>query len=249
MGRKEVNIIKKEKETAIARHSASKYGVIFGHADHLTYEACFAGMVSKIKEVPVGTSMQYLLRFETSWGIFKYDLLFKELNKMFGTYFKILRFFSGTKNVRIINIEEVGEFPDKRLRHMAYMILVVLLRTIDAEFIVPRWKPDFDTNDKIYPLKKWNDVLFHYHRFGIAGHGVNDDIAELQRSGSKKLYKQSVTNYFKIIEIAFGGNFDFTKKGVKSRLKNGYSITTGYHRNFAQTPSFRLIEKIVKDLS
>lgn len=249
MGRKEVAIIRKDKGSLIDKQSKAKYGVNFGHGKFLKHDACFARVHSRLSETPVGTSMQYILRYELSWNIFDYNSLFKELNKMFGGYFKISRHRCSKENVRIINIEEIGKFPDKRLRHIAYALLLVLFRSIDSEYIGSYWKPDADsTRKKIYPIKNWEDVLYFYYKFGISCHGVNDRIRDLKNS--PKLYKASIKNYFKTIALAFGGGFDYSKRSVKlkTQLNGGFKVES-YSWRTSQTPSFTLLEKIVKEIS
>jgi len=246
MGSKEVDIVRKNKTSVINKQSVSKWGVSFGHGKYLKYDACFARVHSRLSETPVGTSMQYILRYELSWNIFNYNSLFRSLNKMFGGYFKITRHMCNKKNVRIINIEEIGKFPDKRLRHIAYAILLVLFRSIDSEYIVTYWHTNHSAKDK--KIKNWEDILYSFYKFGISGHGVNDRIRDLK--DSPKLYKASIENYFKTIALAFDGRFNYSKRGVKlkTQLDAGFNAAS-YSWRTSQTPSFTLLEKIVKEIS
>lgn len=259
MSRSQVDNIKKNQQMLISKSSNASYGVIYGAGTKIKYDACFARVAVRINEIRGNKgSMQYIFRIERGWGVFNYDKLFKELNTIFSAYFKIVRCKSGTRNVRILDIQEVKEFENPRIRVCAWNVLLVILRSMEAEYLVTRWYPLVRDSPKIFPVDNLRDVIRYYYKlFQTGGHGINDDLYELSKSktrGGKKLYNLAVDNYITVIEKAFGGKgFNFNKRGVKSRVNK---VETRYNYGgknpnpwyIAQTSSFQLIERIVKEV-
>jgi len=108
----EVKYIKENLKPLIEKAAGNGYGVIFGHQKHILADVCFARLHRRIAEQKSNgkakSSMQYLLRYEvgTKKRTFAYKSLIAELNKLFGTYFKISMHLSGRKAAKIINIKE-----------------------------------------------------------------------------------------------------------------------------------------------
>jgi hypothetical protein len=243
---KEVQYIKENKKGLIETASNSTYGIHFGHGQHIKYDACFARLYKRIAEQKDGgktkSSLQYILRYEHEKPVFAYKSLIKELNNIFGHYFKITMFLSGRKTARIIHIKEVRKLPNTSIKYVGYLMIFVLLRAIDGEFI-NSWRSSGKVSKKI---NTWFDVIYYYYKaLGIGGHGINDDIMYLGKSlklnktkGTEKLFKVSIENFLGILTKAFGNNFNY--KGVKIK-----PIDTDSYMSKGQTPAFRYIEEIV----
>lgn len=248
MVNKEVKYIKEHKKSLIEKSSKSSYGIIFGHGDYIMYDACFARLWNRIKEQKDGgnvkSNMQYIIRYNIVNEIFDYTSLINELNKIFGKYFKITVHLSGRKAVKIINIKEVKELPNLSIKYAGYFMILVLLRTIDAEYFT-NWERSY-SGDKI---SNWFDIIYYtYKVMGIWGHGINDSLQHLgqtaknkKTAGNETLYKNAIENYLDTLETAFGSNFDYKaiKKWVKIPMEN-YGSARG------QTATFKYIENVVK---
>lgn len=243
----EVDYIKKSKKTLINKASGSGYGIIFGYKENIIGDACFARLHHRIKEQKGGgknkSSLQYILRYEESSKLFAYKTLIKELNQIFGYYFKITMYLSGRANAKIINIREVRKLPNASLKYAGYYMIMVLLRGIDGEYLV-RWKGGY----KGKKINNWFDMLYNYYTVvGGYGHGINDNLAELGQQvkgkltpGKKKLYINAIENYLEVLQIAFGSNFDY------KILKDLGEIRHDGYRTRGQTPTFKYVEKIIR---
>ncbi len=243
----EVQYIKKNQKHLIERTISSSYGIIFGYRQHIKYDACLARLNKRISEQNRGgkvkSSMQYILKYEVDSRLFAYKTLIKELNKIFGKYFKITMHTSGRSAAKILHIKEVRKLPNLSLKYAGYYMILVLLRAIDGEFH-NSWKRAY----KGKKITTWYDIVYHYYKtVGIWGHGINDSVAELgqqtkrrKTDGNEILYKSAIENYLEVLEIAFGSDFDY------KAVKNTQSISYANYRTRGQTPTFKYVENIIR---
>lgn len=244
----EVKFIKENKKSLIEKSSNSTYGIIFGHGKNIMYDACYARLWKRIMEQEDGgkvkSNMQYIIRYKVSNEIFDYKVLLKELNKIFGKYFKITTHLSGRKAAKIINIKELKEFPNISMKYAGYFMIFVLLRSIDGEYF-PQWERIYQ-GDK---MTEWFDIIYNYYKvIGAWGHGINDSLQHLgataknkKTAGNETLFVNAVENYLNILETAFGSNFDY--KVIKKWTK---IPKESYHSGRGQTATFQYIEKVIK---
>ena len=269
MSREDVEYIKKNYKDKILKVSESKYGVNFGHRDNLKNDVCFARIHNRLDETPKGTSMQYLLKWEEDSEVVDFTMLMKDLKRIFGHRFTILRYKSGRKGCRIIDARERNPLPHKALRYIGYYLMFVLLRSIDGEgmtklvmiYNTPSRKKKYN-----FPITTWKDLVYIWSRYvqGM-GHGINDELYELRpeklnagNKGSEVLFTAAVNNYIEVLTTAFGRKFNFriTKKNLEkvlddvcnSRKKPYYAdVFRADALRCGQTPAFNILEQIVKE--
>lgn len=268
MSKNDVDFIKKNKRDRIGSVSENTYGVSFGHKEHLKADVCFARLNKRLAETPKGTSMQYLLKWDDDSEIVNFTEIMKDMKRIFGHRFSILRYKSGNKGCRIIDIRERRPLPNAELRYIGYYLIFVLLRAIDGEgmqkLIMIQNTPS--KGEKIsFPIDNWKDLVYIWSRYvqGM-GHGINDELYALRpedknadNAGSEVLFESAVINYIEVLTTAFGRKFNFriSKKDIEKILENICENNGRYYRGSfevgnlrcGQTPAFVLLEEIVKE--
>lgn len=266
MSKEDVNFIKKER-SQIKKASESVYGINFGHRENLAHDVCFARLNRRLEETPKGTSMQYLLKWDEDSEIINFARIMKDMKRIFGHRFTILRYKSGNKNCQIIDIKERRPLPHNELRYIGYYLIFILLRAIDGEgmqkLMVVHNTPSKRKNYN-FPIDNWKDLVYIWSRYvqGM-GHGINDELFALRpedknadNKGSEVLFESAVNNYINTLTIAFGRKFNFriTKEDLQKIFDSVAEDKNYYNRslkigNFrcGQTPAFTLLEQIVKE--
>jgi len=269
MSREDIDFIKKHKKERINAISNSVYGVNFGHKEKLMNDVCFARLNQRLAETPKGTSMQYLLKWDDDSKIVNFTEMMKDMKRIFGHRFTILRYKSGNKDCRIIDIRERRPLPRTELRYMGYYLIFILLRAIDGEgmeklsmiYHTPARKEKYD-----FPINNWKDLVYMWSRYAQgSGHGINDELYALRPEdknanniGSEELFESAINNYIEVLTTAFGRKFDFrmTKEELEKILsavcensKGRYYLGSFKIGNFrcGQTPAFNIVEQIVKE--
>lgn len=244
--RKIIREIKNDKKGLIEKQSRSTYGVIFGPGSRISPDVCYARLGNQVRNMP-DRSMCYLFRYDAG-DIFDYDSLFKELRKIFEGFFEIWRYRSGNENVRIIYVGEKIEL-NRMSRYMAYYMLFVLLRAIDAERI-HLWK-----RTNLNGLNNWRDVIYHhYATLGIHGHNINDNLYHLGRQLDNKYhyhvkdkekrakiqneFVEKIDDFIKTLTKAFGRN-------TKWNIDDFEQLSRYYTRG--QTRVFNKIKEYIDD--
>lgn len=269
MAKEDVDFIKKNRKDTIENASANTYGVIFGHKDNLKPDVCFARLDGRLRETPKGTSMQYLLKWEDDSEVVDFTEMMKDMKRIFGHRFTILRYKSGNKDCRIIDIRERRPLPRTELRYVAYYLIFILLRAIDGEgmkklsmiYHTPKRKEKY-----AFPITNWKDLVYLWSRYvqGM-GHGINDELYAIRPEdknadniGSEELFESAINNYIEVLTTAFGRKFNFriTKKELEKTLETVCENSKGryYRGSFqigdlrcGQTPAFNIVEQIVKE--
>lgn len=266
MSKEDVDFIKKRK-SIIKSVSESTFGVNFGHRENLIHDVCFARLDRRLKETPKGTSMQYLLKWDEDSEIVDFVKVMKDIKRIFGHRFTILRYKSGNKNCQIIDIRERQPLPHDELRYIGYYLILILLRAIDGEGMqklmvvhnTPSKRKSYN-----FPIDSCKDLVYIWSRYiqGM-GHGINDELFALRpedknadNKGSEVLFESAINNYIEILTTAFGRKFDFRiAKNDLQKIFDSIAKDKGYYNrslkvgNFrcGQTPAFTLLEQIVKE--
>lgn len=203
MTKKVVDNIKVHQNARIKAKLTSTYGVTYG-SNSVSSNACFAELFTQLGRVKNKGYMQYVLFVDKEKNIFDYDALLNELNEIFSHVFKIRIYKTKYEKIWILDIKEKVKFEDNYTRYCAWMILYVILRSIDSEYF-RTWKSAIkeDKNDKI-PLNNWNDVIFYFYVYIMpGGHGINDTLRTLVRTFSRSVFHAAVKDYLDTLRVAF----------------------------------------------
>lgn len=263
MGKEEVDFIKKNKKHLIESCCESSYGVIYGYKDHIKDDVCFARLEAFLHHIPPKNDcIQYLLQWDDKNEFLDMDKLFKELKELFKHRFTIVRYKSGRKKCRIIDIRLKNSFPHKDLRFIGYYLIMNLLRQLDGEG-VEKWH-GISVRAKVeFPIDNWYDFIYTYYKYGMSNnHGINDDIYALrptgrnENKGAEELFKIAIEDYLNTIKTAFGKPFNFRMR--KETAEKMYSEVVKEHPNYyrrtytynslrcGQTPCFTITKKFVQ---
>lgn len=166
------------------------------------------------------SNIQFALKFDKEKGWFDYIALFKEMNSMFKTYFKILRYLSGYKVVRIIDFQSKKKISWK-WRFIAMYVCFTMLRVININNW-PRWSKYFRDNPDKMPIKKWEDIVFIFFKhFSESKYSLNDDLKDywmqvVEDRITEEQFKEKIkTEYLDVIKWAFGSDHNFTRKNLR----------------------------------
>jgi hypothetical protein len=219
MSKEVVEILKRNhKDSIIKKSNKAETGVII-YNDTAFSDYCFARMFRKIREHHhTFKTFYYLLYFNRNSDLFDYNALHKELNKLFGQYFKIIRYFSGKKNVRILSFEVKKKVPHWKLWWYMIYIASCMLRLTDQTF-ENDWKKYFKKSGRKKPINNWKDLIYLFHRYIYAYtpyYELNDELVSLGRylrTGSDKdnELKKAVQDYLITLHEVFGKQFTITK--------------------------------------
>ena len=129
---------------------------------------CYSDLFARLRHNRSWNNVFYSLYFDRSKNWFDYDKLFKELNSLFGTHYKILRYLSGYRKARLVSFESKEKFPGWTIEWGALYQLFCLLRIINVTNY-GNWKKYHAKN----PLDNWQDVIFifltkfHESKYGL----------------------------------------------------------------------------------
>jgi hypothetical protein len=160
--------------------------------------------------------VQFTLKFDNENGWFDFTALFKEMNSMFKTYFKILRYLSGFKVVRIIDFESKKRVNWK-WRFIAMYVCFTMLRVININNW-PRWRIYFKKYPELMPIKKWEDIVFIFFKhFSESKYSLNDDLKShwmsvVEGRLTEEQFREKIrTDSLDVIKWAFGSKYQFTR--------------------------------------
>lgn len=246
---KYIKDIIKNNSGLLRRKTYTPEGIIFGAYKDISYDICFARMPSKLNHQTT-PELFYLLYVDIDAAIFDYTALIKELNKIFNDYFDIKMYKTGRSSIRLLYIKEKKEFYAPVIKLSAYILLGVLLRTIDSEFFT---RLSSKKDDK-FPLTDWITVITYlYNVSNVPYHGINDNLNTISHSISyiKKedrynLVALYVTTYVNNLISLFGSGFDYKKHIIKNKIvipkpHIGYSFRG---LNIRQTKCFQTMMEI-----
>jgi len=175
-------------------------------------------------------NVQFSLKFQTSKNWFDYPSLFEELNLLFGSYTKIVRYLSGYKMVRIIDFEPKGRKINWHWRFTSLYICFTLLRLININNW-PRWNTFFRKHPDQMPLKHWKDVIFIFHKhFSESKYNLDDELRRywmdvVDTSLTERQFRNRIqSEYLDVIRWAFGSKYKFTRQDL-TILKDNYFET------------------------
>lgn len=197
---------------------------------------CFARLFRKIRENShTLKSFHYVLYFDRSSKIFDHNSLHKELNKLFGEYFRVVRYFSGKKNVRILSFEPKKNFTHWKLWWMAVYLASCMLRLTDSTFQTD-WTKYFDKNGRKKRVNNWEDLIYSFHRYVYStgkGYELNDNLAGKAviargKKGGEEILKELSASYVTTLYTVFGKKFTVTKPMISylANWKEQYQYQT-----------------------
>lgn len=208
---------------------------------------CFETLF-RYKLGPILKDAQFTLKYYNDKNWFDYRSLFKEFNNIYSTYFRIVRYKSGFKNIRIIDFEFTKEITpeliDSHWIRAGIYIGFTMLRLINANY-EDYWKDYFAEYPEKMPIKTWTDLIYTYYEY--IHHEANDDeddeydlntdLEEIKYESSDLFFKKAIReNYLNILKAAYGSGIIYTKINYKD-----YGLIMGG----TQTKLFRYIKKIV----
>lgn len=166
------------------------YGDLFGYIFHESVES-YSGAV-------------YPLKFNRRLKYFNYDSLFKDLNKIYGHYFRISRYYSGYRYTRLIHINPIKKLPCKALHWAGLYTIYLLLRKINVHYY-DYWADFFEDNPKQTAIKTWKDVVsISEIGFGDDGYYLHDELFKKCWSSNKSGANTWINNYFKMLNDIYG---------------------------------------------
>lgn len=180
------------------------YGDLFGYISGLNMDTLSLTM--------------YPLKFNRRLGYFDYNKLFKEMNIMYGNYFKIGRYYSGYRYTRLVHISPSKRPKSKALWWGGLYTIFLMLRKINIHYY-PEWRGYFKTHKK--PIKTWKDVvLISETEFGDDGYYIHDSLFKKCWSEDKAGARKWIDNYFNMLNSIFGKGL----MGDNARLRMGQGI-------------------------
>lgn len=167
----------------------------------------------------------YPLKFSRRKNWFDYNSLFEELNRIYGYYFNILRYFSGFRNLRLVNPYPVKKPPTKGLHWSALYTMFLLLRKINIQYYAD-WANFFRYNPKANPIKTWKDIIMiSEEHFDDDQYYLSDELRKLTFLDNN-LSSKWVDKYLNMLYQIFGqgvrgnGNYLLTDKFNSRMIRN-----------------------------
>lgn len=222
MSKELVEVLKRKYGDKIAQKTSDGTSNIIIHNSTMHSDYCFARLFRQIREIShTFESFHYVLYFDRSSKIFDHNSLHQELNKLFGQYFRVVRYFSGKKNVRILSFESKKKFTHWKLWWMAVYLASCMLRLTDGNF-ENDWKKYFDGNGRKKRIDNWEDLIYLFHRYVYStnkGYELNDNLAKKAlvargKRGGEDVLKELSANYLTVLYEVFGKDFVVTKPMV-----------------------------------
>lgn len=215
--------------------------------DKLHTGGCYAGALRTVQpKIRSEENIYILLRFERKLKWFNYNKLFNELNTMFGDYIKVIRFYSGKREARIIGFQVKKKFPDWRLHWIAMYLIFCLIRLVDSRNW-KYWKEYFDKNPKKRLINNWKDIIFtHYkRRMNLDKYSINSILKNvcdgiLGGTYTDKIFLEYIETYLDVIKKSFGSNYKYTKSDLSLLNK----VITGGGTGFYQSKCWQTLESI-----
>ncbi len=249
MSKDSIETLKRTYKDRIADKSTGNNTSMIIFNEDLLSDYCFARLFRRVRESSHSLkSFQFLLHFDRSSKIFDYNSLHKEMNKIFGEYFRIVRYFSGKKNVRILSFEPKKKFTHWKLWWISIYIASCMLRLTDLTF-EKEWKRYFEQNKRKKSVGSWRELIYIFHRYVYStnkGYELNQDIANLAlqargKKGGEDEVKERVNYYVTVLYTVFGKKFAVTKPMIAYLAR--WELQYQY-----QTESFKRI-KHIKELA
>ncbi len=181
------------------------YAYYFLGGDRYKRARCYGDLFTYIQSQPVDSYSLAIvpLKFTRNLGYFNYVSLFKELNKMYGHYFKIGKYYSGYKYTRLVHINPIKNPQWKSLWWGGLYTMYLLLRKINAQYY-DYWRDYF----KDYPRKKgistWKDVItISETKFGDDDYYLHDELFKIcwNKQGG---IDDWIDNYLNMLNGVFG---------------------------------------------
>ena len=207
----EIEQVKKFHKDRIREFAQDEMGIdMYAHyflgGDRYKRARCYGDLFAYIYHQPVDSYSLAIvpLKFTRNLGYFNYVSLFKELNKMYGHYFKIGKYYSGYKYTRLVHIHPIKNPQWKSLWWGGLYTMYLLLRKINAHYY-DYWGDYF----KEYPRKKgistWKDVItISETEFGDDGYYLHDGLFKLCWKKDKVGMNDWIDNYLNMLNDVFG---------------------------------------------
>jgi len=186
------------------------YSVIYGHSiDTLGQLACFAGLKSVLQDKH---NMVYLLKKIAKTKIAYFTTL-KSLQKIFKNTFTI-NYTNLNSDYILVEIHSINEDIDKNLEEIGFIIIGVLLRSIDFEYIRKLEKlPTTSKRTNIVTIVK---DLYTFNKEGWSSHAIYSGLSR---------HPEVTNEYFKNIISIFG------KPNKKLNKKTTINAMQHYRKN------------------
>jgi hypothetical protein len=179
---------------------------------------CYGDLFSFIRDQNLDNYANIVmpLRFDRRLKYFDYDALFQQLNRLYGHYFKVGRYYSGYKYVRLVHVNPIKKPKPKSLWWGGLYSMFLLLRKINLHYY-QNWNEYFAEN-KARKIKTWEDILYISEaEFGDDGYYIHDDLFKLCFKPDKVAAKAWIKNFLNMLNGVFGqgmvGNTSLLRMG------------------------------------
>ena len=180
---------------------------------------CYGDLFGYVFNLPVDTySMAiYPLKFNRRLKYFNYDALFKDLNRIYGHYFRISRYYSGYRYTRLVHINPIKKPRWKALHWGGLYTIYLLLRKINIQYYED-WDRFFKDNPRQKALTSWKDVVsISEMAFGDDEYYLHDALFKKCWSSDKAGAEKWIANYLNMLTDVFGkgivGDNTFLRSG------------------------------------
>jgi hypothetical protein len=187
-----------------------------GTSMYLTYwwngqdykERCFGHLFSQTWFNLPQENAIFPLKFNRKKNWFNYNKLFRELNILYGNYWKILRYFSGYKVMRLVDFQ-IKKTPKYSVMQWAGLYTAfLLLRKINVNYWY-KWNQLFIEKPDIKPLDNWADIIFYSERYFYDStyhiHNGLKSLAQNPRTHDETVYKW-INEFLNNIKEVYGTN-------------------------------------------
>ena len=170
------------------------------------------------------------LKFNRRKNWFNYNALFKELNKIYGYYFKIGRYYSGFRNTRLVDFYAYNKPRYKALWWAGLYSAFLLLRKINLNYYT-HWDEYFANNNRKKPVDNWFDVIYISEtKFADKTYYLDDKLFKLcyYNSDASKKY---IKDLLQMLEDIYGKGIEGNKDKLSmSRTTFNSSMFAGLKR-------------------
>lgn len=184
------------------------------------YDYCFATTFRKVRDKRAFNRVRMLLYFDRKMDIFDYDAIFKEVNKIFGGYLKFIRYFSGKRNIRIIEAHLKKEFGSATVHWVALYLGYIIIRCMDRQF------------DEIWrhiPKKINNvrDLLYYFNKHvESTKYCTNETIRAHRVRGNFNKMRETINKVVNTLEDAFSSG----NRKINVGAFPGMNLTEGHYQ-------------------
>lgn len=179
--------------------------VYYFFGDDFKRARCYGDLFGYISKLPIDAYSLaiYPLKFNRRSGYFNYDALFKELNKMYGHYFRIGRYYSGYRYTRLVHINAVKKPKWKSLWWGGLYTIYLLLRKINVHY-QEDWKDYFADKSHKKNISTWKDIItISETKFGDDEYYLHDGLFKITWSNKGGIDKW-IDNYLNMLNDVFG---------------------------------------------